>query len=232
MNGKDKVLLRYREVQDLAKKTIEFLSDYIELGVTEADISKVADDFMLSNGADSFWYYDVGSLVLIGERTLLSVSGIKYKPTQTKVKETDLVTVDLSPKAGIYWGDYARSFIISQGKVLSEQNELSEGINIENTLHEELIKHITPSMTFEGVYKLMNNMINQLGYINIDFNSNLGHSIETQMNKRIYIEKGNTKKLSEVKMFTFEPHIKKVDGTLGYKREDIYYFSEGKYNRL
>ena len=87
-------------------------------------------------------------------------------------------------------------------------------------------------MTFEEVYNLMNNMINQLGYKNLDFNSNLGHSIETQMNKRVYIEKGNTKKLSEVKMFTFEPHIKKVDGTLGYKREDIYYYSEGRYNRL
>jgi Xaa-Pro aminopeptidase len=225
---KDENLLRYREVQNIAKKTIEFLSDYIELGVTEADISKVADDFMIANGAESFWYYDIGSLVLIGERTLLSISGKKYKPTQTAVKETDLVTVDLSPEAGTYWGDYARSFIISQGKVVSGHHKLSEGINIENTLHEELINNVTPSMTFEEVYNLMNKKINQLDCENLDFNNNLGHSIETQMNKRIYIEKGNTKKLSAVEMFTFEPHIKIVNGTLGYKREDIYYFSKGR----
>ena len=50
--------------------------------------------------------------------------------------------------------------------------------------------------------------------------------------KRIYIEKGNKVKLSEVKMFTFEPHISTPNSKYGYKREDIYYFKNGKLVKL
>lgn len=38
-------------------------------------------------------------------------------------------------------------------------------------------------------------------------------------------EKGNHKRLSDVEMFTFEPHISIPDSKYGYKREDIYYFN-------
>ena len=41
---------------------------------------------------------------------------------------------------------------------------------------------------------------------------------------RIYIEKGNTAKLGDVRYFTFEPHIAFPDSRYGYKKENIYYF--------
>jgi hypothetical protein len=56
----------------------------------------------------------------------------------------------------------------------------------------------------------MNASIESLGYKNLDFNKNLGHSIEKR--KRIYIERGNNKTLKEVGLFTFEPHIQKKRG--------------------
>ena len=43
---------------------------------------------------------------------------------------------------------------------------------------------------------------------------------------RVYIEKGNIQKLSDVKYFTFEPHIAFPDSKYGYKKENIYYFDE------
>ena len=43
--------------------------------------------------------------------------------------------------------------------------------------------------------------------MNLDFLGNQGHSIEKNQEDRVYIEKGNRKKLSEVSYFTFEPHI-------------------------
>lgn len=58
---------------------------------------------------------------------------------------------------------------------------------------------------------------------NLDFAGNLGHSIVESKDDRIYIEKGNRRKLSEVKMFIFEPHISTPNSKYGYKREDIYY---------
>ena len=66
------------------------------------------------------------------------------------------------------------------------------------------------------------------GYVNLDFLGNLGHSIEKRSEDRIYIEKGNQKKLREVSCFTFEPHISRENSRYGYKWENIYYLESGK----
>lgn len=55
---------------------------------------------------------------------------------------------------------------------------------------------------------------------------NLGHSIEKEKTERIYIEKNNSKKLSSVNFFTFEPHIGQIGGKWGFKHENIYYFDD------
>ena len=70
------------------------------------------------------------------------------------------------------------------------------------------------------------------GYINLDFMGNLGHSIVKQKNDRIYIEKGNKSKLDDVALFTFEPHISISGSKYGYKRENIYYFEDGRIKEL
>ncbi len=78
----------------------------------------------------------------------------------------------------------------------------------------------------------MNKQITEKGYVNLDFLGNLGHSIERRSGDRIYIEKGNKKKLSEVSYFTFEPHISKENSEYGYKWENIYYLEEGNLKEL
>lgn len=83
-------------------------------------------------------------------------------------------------------------------------------------------------MTFEELYFLMNEAIVKKGFVNLDFMGNLGHSIVQSKCDRIYTERGNHTKLSEVEMFTFEPHISVPGSKYGYKREDIYYFNEGR----
>lgn len=45
---------------------------------------------------------------------------------------------------------------------------------------------------------------------------------------RVYIEKGNKQKLSDVDYFTFEPHISIPRSKYGYKKENIYYFEDSK----
>ena len=37
----------------------------------------------------------------------------------------------------------------------------------------------------------------------------------------------NHKKFSRVRLFTFEPHIALINGTYGFKKENIYYFDGG-----
>lgn len=164
----------------------------------------------------------------------------KYAPSEKKIGENDLVTVDLSPQIDSCWGDYARSFVIANGWVINKVSadvpqsikQMLEGINAEKILHKKLQDIATPDMTFEELYFAMNRLIEETGYVNLDFRGNLGHSIEKDKDKRIYIENGNKAKLSGVNLFTFEPHIKVKNGNFGYKMEDVYYFYRGKLKKM
>lgn len=193
----------------------------------------MCENKMLELGADSFWYYNVGALIFAGDETTKSVSGKEYITSDYIIKNDDIITIDLSPQIKNIWGDYARTIIIENGKVVDEINQIQNaewknGLLIEKELHSELLNFATSNTTFEELYYHMNDFIKKCGYINLDFNGNLGHSIVKNKNRRIYIEKGNKKKLSKVKYFTFEPHIALPNSNYGCKKENIYYFNNDK----
>ncbi len=228
MNSEE--LQKYAAAQSIAKQTIDFLKTYIRTGRTEKEIKEAAEKFLREKGVHSFWYYNIGAFVFVGKRTVISISGKKYQASDEKVQNNDLVTVDLSPQIDNYWGDHARSFVIEDGKVVAEMQshilEMKEGVQAEQELHRYFQGFITKNTSFEDVFCEMNSKIETMGYRNLDCNHNLGHSIEKDMDKRIYIESGNQKTLADATLFTFEPHIKKKDGNYGFKYEDIYYFDD------
>ena len=85
----------------------------------------------------------------------------------------------------------------------------------------------TLEMTYEQLFFQLNAEITKLGFENLDFHGNLGHTIEIDQADRIYIELGSTRSFKEVgKLFTLEPHIRVSGGEIGFKREDIYYFDD------
>ncbi len=55
---------------------------------------------------------------------------------------------------------------------------------------------------------------------------------EKHKDDRIYIEKGNLTTLGDVNYFTFEPHISVNNSKYGYKKENIYFFENGKLKEL
>lgn len=200
-------------------------------------VRSICEKFMLENGADSFWYWNVGAFVFAGDETTVSVSGREYQTSKRIIGNDDIITVDLSPQNNNIWGDYARTIVIENGKVIDDvrdihNNEWKQGLQMEQYLHQSLIEKATADMTFEELYYYINDLIFKHGFLNLDFAGNLGHSIVQNKDDRIYIEKGNKAKLSEVKMFTFEPHISTPNSKYGYKKEDIYYFKKGKLAKL
>ena len=66
-------------------------------------------------------------------------------------------------------------------------------------LHEAMLGFVNENTNFEALFYYINDQIKARGYVNLDFLGNLGHSIVKDKNHRIYIEKGNTEKLSAVK---------------------------------
>jgi Xaa-Pro aminopeptidase len=223
---------KYKKVQLIAKTVLDEIKDYINYESTEEEITENCKMLLLKYGIDQTWYYNCPALVLLGSRSCLSVSGREYVPANEKVGTENLITIDLSPIDGEIWGDCARSYVFENNKVVDnneiKNTDLKEGLEIEKRLHEYFFNFVKPGMTFETIYQEMNKYINILGYKNIDFMGNTGHTVEINRNDRQYFEKVNTKIVPEDKLFTFEPHIKKIGGEWGFKHENIYYFEKRK----
>lgn len=221
------------EVQQIAKQTLSYIKSQIKVGMSLTELRQLAESKMLSLGATSFWYWDIGAFVFSGDETTISVSGKQYQTANKIIENNDIITVDLSPQVDNIWGDFARTIIVENGAVINDKNKIinaewKNGLLMEDKLHSELLSFATPETTFEQLYLYINEYIPDNGYINLDFMGNLGHSIVTDKNERIYIEKGNDVPLGSVKYFTFEPHIAAKGSKYGFKKENIYYFQENK----
>lgn len=228
--------MNYWEVQKIAKDTIDFARENIFSGMNLMDIRRLCEDKMLELGADSFWYWDVGAFVFAGDETTVSVSGAQYETSSRCIAENDIITIDLSPQCGNIWGDYARTLIVENGNVVQNQDvqnaQWRKGLSAELLLHEKMRQYVTPQTTFDELYGYMNSEIKSMGYTNLDFMGNLGHSIVKEKNDRIYIEKGNHHCLGDVSFFTFEPHICIEGSKYGFKWENIYYFKDSRLAEL
>ena len=185
----------------------------------------------------SFWYWDVGAFVFAGDKTTVSVSGREYKTDDHIIEPNDIITIDLSPQSNCIWGDYARTLIVENGKIVKDveqiqNDEWRNGLKMEVYLHEAMLGFVNENTNFEALFYYINDQIKARGYVNLDFLGNLGHSIVKDKKHRIYIEKGNTEKLSAVEAFTFEPHISLPGSLYGYKKENIYGFNGGVLTEL
>ena len=230
-------MTEYEKVQRIAKDTMAYIESAIRPGMALRDVRRLCEEKMLSLGADSFWYWDVGALVFAGEETGLSVSGRDYRTSDRRIGPKDIVTIDLSPQRANVWGDFARTVILENGRAADgpssvEDSEWRDGLLTERALHQRLLSSADPSMTFGELSDDMNRYIAERGYVNLDFLGNLGHSIASDQKDRIYIEKGNPERLSSVGYFTFEPHIGRPGSPYGSKHEHIYYFRNGRLAEL
>ena len=229
----------YTDAQNIARRAMDALEEFVAPGMTEEEIKRQAEILLIQNGSTSFWYHGVGALVHVGERTMVSQGGREYRAGDTPVRETDVITVDLAPTLGTCWGDFARTIFLENGRVVRELGELQvpaykAAIEAECKLHSFLLEVARPEMTFEELYFSANALIDGLGCKNLDYSGNLGHSINVLQQDRIYIEKGNHTPLKDAECgcFTFEPHIRKADSPFGVKRENIYYFVDGRLKEM
>ena len=225
------------EMQNLNRATIEYASTVIVPGMTLFELRKLCETYMLSHGADSFWYWDVGAFVFAGDKTAVSVSGREYKTDDHIIELNDIITIDLSPQNNCIWGDYARTLIVENGRIVKDveqiqNDEWRNGLKMEAYLHKAMLGFVNENTTFEELFHCINDQIKARGYVNLDFLGNLGHSIVKDKRHRIYIEKGNTEKLSAVEAFTFEPHISLPGSLYGFKKENIYSFNGGVLTEL
>ena len=64
---------QYKEVQFIAKQTMDFIRKAILPGMKLAQVRKLCEAKMLELGADSFWYWNIGAFIFTGDETTKSV---------------------------------------------------------------------------------------------------------------------------------------------------------------
>jgi Xaa-Pro aminopeptidase len=226
---------RYRAVQDAAKSTMACLPALLSIEDSELSIAQKAHDLLRQSGFPDTWYYNCPALVLAGNRSCLSISGKQYQPSEEKIGGKNLISIDLSPAKADVWGDYSRTFAFEFG-VYAEQPKTLEyrnGLRFLTQLHEEMLHWLRPEISFHQLFQWTNVRIRESGFVNLDFRSNVGHSLESQRELRQFIQSNNHLALSAVDFFSFEPFIRLKGGQWGFKHEDIFYFNHaGKLERL
>ena len=224
--------------QRIARETLSEMHGVIHVGMSEKEIADEVCARMRSRGSGPWWYHGVGALVLLGNRTTLSVSAREYAPDpENRVSANDVITVDCSPTLAGYWGDYARTFFMEDGILAPEDSpvlpENRRAMEAELHLHEYLLNNLDPDMAYGEAFEILNGVIEGMGWVNLDFHGNLGHSVERNERDRVWLEKGNRLTFREVgKPFTLEPHIRRMEGGHGFKWEDIYYIQGDRFVRL
>lgn len=234
MQATSDAFANHKRVQHIARRVLSELPRFITPTATERSIATAAAELLKQHGVSRAWYYGVPALVLAGPRSCTSISGRDYVPDDEPLGDANFVTVDLSPEFDGCWGDCARSFAVENGVCTDDPTDeaLRSGLRLIIEAHEAVRLFAQPSTSFDELYSFADTWIRQRGYECLDFRGNFGHSIVRQLTDRIYIEHGNHRRLEDVGLFTFEPHIRKraadgnPPGQWGFKHEEIYFFDD------
>lgn len=224
----------HRVIQAIAKQALAELGPTLVPSDTELSITLRLFRILAEFGIRQTWYYNCPALVLAGHRTCLSQSGREYMPQEEQIGLTNLVTVDLSPSEDGIWGDCARSFCFEDGVFarVPKSPEFLKGQQVLQQLHVGMQNYVTPDTTFGELCDYAMSEIAAFGFENLDAIGNVGHTIESDLSERDFIEPGKGRPLGSASLFTFEPHIRAIHGRWGFKHEEIYYFADGRIQTL
>ena len=220
-------LVRYRRAQALARDTLAAIADAIRPGATEASLLADCRRLMDERGATGYWWFDIPAVVLAEPRLQASMEGDVYQPSDTPLADDDMVTIDVAPEIESYWGDCARSFFLKEGVLVAPESaglEQAEGMAAEAALHAHLMMVARPEMTFQELYVEVDRLVQELGFRNLDFLENYGHSIGRDLHARAFLDAECPARLDSVPLFTFEPHIARAGSHLAFKYEEVYLF--------
>ncbi len=224
------------KAQDIAKKCLEHMKDFLVPGLTRDQIHEECQRYMSSLGSQGWWIHNDPALILFGDLSSYSGAGLPDYEDR-RIKEDDLISIDVAPMIQTGWGDLARSFVMEGGRIIdwkeSKNQEITEGMQMEMKLHELFVNFVDADTAFEKLHSRIDAFVREHGYHNCDYHGNYGHSIENDAKDRVTIDIGRKQVIAEYgKPITFEPHICKNGGHIGIKHEDMYVFYEGKMRKL
>ncbi len=197
----------------LADDCFKFICKKIQIGMTEKQVAKMMDNYMLSNGATALAFE---TIVGSGKKS----SQIHSKPGTRKIQDKDIIQLDFGCVVDGYCSDTSRVLFINE--VLPEYKKI---YNIVLKAQEKGIKETRLGMKASEIDAISRDYIKKFGF---DFKHAVGHGVGKEVHEVPVISPKNTKdKIKNNVVFTIEPGIY-IKYRFGIRIEDTVIMEKGK----
>ena len=196
---------KLRVASSLVAKTLNYLKREVEVGMSLSEINKMGEDYIKSLGARAAFKGLYGFPA--GVCTSLNEVVIHGVPTETKIKEGDILGLDIGVEKDGWYGDAA--ITIGIGEITKEDKKLIE-CSYETLMY--AIKSIKVGMRFKELSQSIEKFITDQGYVPL--RGYCGHGIGRKPHEEPeipnYLDSPNPKQGPKIKngmVFCIEPMI-------------------------
>ena len=201
---------KLRAANKIVAQTLDYVETIIKPGISLLEIDKICEDMIRSAGAKPAFkgLYGFPNAACISVNEVV-IHGI---PNSYKLKEGDLVSVDIGSNLGGYFGDSARTWGV--GKISSTDEELIKCSRDALYFAIDLVK---PGMHFKELSAAIENFIKARGFVPLEGFCGHGIGRNPHEDPQIlnYLEGGSAKAGPKIKngmVFCIEPMICQKSG--------------------
>lgn len=189
---------------EITDNCFEYLLNYIEVGMTEKQIASAIERFFKINGAETLAF---DTIVASGPNS----SKPHAIPTDRKIEETDIITIDMGCKYNGYCSDMTRTIFV--GKI---EDEMKKVYNLVLKNQKQTIGEMHEGAICKNVAKMV---INDFEINNYELIHGLGHSLGLEIHEIPNLNSKSEVILKQNMIITDEPGIY-IPGRFGIRIED------------
>ena len=188
---------------EITDNCFEYILSYIKPGMTEKDIAKAIEDYYKERTEGLAFE----TIVASGENS----SKPHAIPTDRKIKETDIITIDMGCKYKGYCSDMTRTIFVGE---ITEEMKFVYDLVLKN--QKQTSDQYKDGANIRVLSKMVENDFRLHGF---DLIHSIGHGLGLEIHEKPYITYNNDNNLKENMVITNEPGIY-LPGKFGVRIED------------
>ena len=216
MIEKQRMIKDEEEIESIQKackvtdECFEYILGYIKPGMTEKQIAREIDDYYYKNAEGTSF----DTIVASGENS----SKPHAVPTDRKIQEKDIITIDMGCKIDGYCSDMTRTIFV--GEVLEYVKPVYDLV-LKN--QEQVLKDMKDNANTKQIAKMVDNDFRLNNY---DLIHGLGHGVGLEIHEGPTLSINSENVLKENMVVTDEPGIY-IAGQFGVRIEDTVLITKG-----
>ena len=188
---------------NITDECFKYILSYIKPGMTEKQIAKEIDDYYNERTEGTSFE----TIVASGENSSMPHA----VPTNRKIQEKDIITIDMGCKVNGYCSDMTRTFFVGE-----PTEEMKKVYDIVLNNQKFALEQYKDGISTRQVTKMVENNFKLNGY---DLIHSLGHGVGLEIHEPPYVSYRSDTALRENMVVTDEPGIY-IPGKFGIRRED------------